>query len=157
MDHGPCGGGGVERRSVADARGKKLRQPGVDPKDEETEQLALSRGVLSHERRLGGGGRLRKAGLPTADHGMKRRAEPTTVESTGITSGFAGSGFCSAGMLSSATARSGIAAPVVSSARLYSRVTTKHESVHDRQSDGAAHCRPAKKRRPTVAAQSDQF
>ena len=26
-----------------------------------------------------------------------------------------------------------------------------------RQSDGAAYCRPAKKRRPTVAAQSDQL
>merc|ERR1711965_1236775 len=84
----------------------------------------------------GGGGRLRKAGLPTEDHGMKRRVDPTTVESTGITSGFAGSGCCSAGMLSSAAVRSGIAAPVVSSratSRLYSRVTTtRHESVHDR-------------------------
>ena len=79
---------------------------------------------------------MRRAGLPTADHGMKRRVEPTTVESTGITSGFAGSGCCSAGMLSSAAVRSGIAAPVVSSratSRLYSRVTTtRHESVHDR-------------------------
>ena len=79
---------------------------------------------------------MRKAGLPTTDHGMKRRVEPTTVESTGITSGFAGSGCCSAGMLSSAAVRSGIAAPVVSSratSRLYSRVTTtRHESVHDR-------------------------
>ena len=79
---------------------------------------------------------MRRAGLTTTDHGMKRRVEPTTVESTGITSGFAGSGSCSAGMLSSAAARSGIAAPVVSSratSRLYSRVTTtRHESVHDR-------------------------
>ena len=67
---------------------------------------------------------------------VSRSPEPTTVESTGITSGFAGSGCCSAGMLSSAAVRSGIAAPVVSSratSRFYSRVTTtRHESVHDR-------------------------
>ena len=68
-------------------------------------------------------------------HGMQRRVEDTTVESTGKISGFAGSGFCSAGILSSAAVRSGIAAPFVSSraaSRLHSRVTTKHESVHDR-------------------------
>ena len=100
--------------------------------------MATHCGIWTHEGCIpgGGGGRLRKAGLPTADHGMKRRVEPTTVESTGITSGFAGSGCCSAGMLSSAAVRSGIAAPVVSSratSRLYSRVTTtRHESVHDR-------------------------
>ena len=106
--------------------------------------MATHCGIWTHDGCIpgGGGGRLRRAGLTTTDHGMKRRVEPTTVESTGITSGFAGSGSCSAGMLSSAAARSGIAAPVVSSratSRLYSRVTTKHESVHDRQSDGAAH------------------
>ena len=100
--------------------------------------------------------------LNPVDHGMKRRVDDTTGESTGSTSGLAGSGFCSAGMLSLAAVRSGIAAPVVSSratSRLYSRVTTKHESVHDRQSDGAAHylLAKAKKRRPTVAARSDQF
>ena len=99
--------------------------------------MATHCGIWTHAGCIpgGGGGRLRRAGLPTADHGMKRRVEPTTVESTGITSGFAGSGCCSAGMLSSVTARSGIAAPVVSSraaSRPYSRVTTKHESVLDR-------------------------
>ena len=99
--------------------------------------MATHCGIWTHAGCIpgGGGGRLRRAGLPTADHGMKRRVEPTTVESTGITSGFAGSGCCSAGMLSSAAVRSGIAAPVVSSratSRLYSRVTTKHESVLDR-------------------------
>ena len=102
---------------------------------------------------------MRKAGLPTADHGMKRRVEATTVESTGTTNDFAGSGFCSAGMLSSATARSGIAAPVVSSraaSRLYSRVTTKHESVLDRATaQRTAECRPVGE--GTAAAQSDQF
>jgi len=60
------------------------------------------------------GGRWDRAGLPTTVHGIERRVEDTTVESTGTTSGFAGSGFCSAGMLSSAAARSGIAELVVS-------------------------------------------
>ena len=96
--------------------------------------MAAHCGIWTHDGCIPGGrGRLRKAGLLTADHGMKRRVEATTVESTGITNGFAGSGFCSAGMLSSATAS--IAALVVSSraaSRLYSRVTTKHESVLDR-------------------------
>ena len=63
--------------------------------------------------------------LNPVDHGMKRRVDDTTGESTGTTSGLAGSGFCSAEMLSSAAVRPGIAAEVVSSrapSRLYSRV-----------------------------------
>ena len=113
--------------------------------------MATHCGIWTHDGCIpgGGGGRLRKAGLFTTDHGMQRRVEDTTVESTGITSDFAGSGFCSAGMLSSAAVRSGIAAPVVSSraaSQLYSRVTTKHESVLDR-ANSAAHCRPVAKGR----------
>ncbi|EOD36714.1 hypothetical protein EMIHUDRAFT_200881 [Emiliania huxleyi CCMP1516] len=72
-----------------------------------------------------------KAGLPTADHGMKRRVEPTTVESTGITSGFAGSGCCSAGMLSSGIT-SGFAGSGCCSAGMLSSAAARHESVHDR-------------------------
>ena len=76
-------------------------------------------------------------------------------ESFRCTNGFAGSGCCSAGMLSSAAVRSGIAAPVVSSraaSRLYSRVTTKHESVHDRATAQRTAVQLNKKRRPRCCA-----
>ena len=79
------------------------------------------------------------AGLPTVAHGMKRRVEELRGHHCGVDGNH--QWLCGIGDLLgrnaelSAAARSGIAAKVVSSraaSRPYSRITTKHESVHDR-------------------------
>ena len=156
------------------------------PSSDDVDELGRSRGsqMTSHTRSIGhgrrerGGGRWKQHGAPLETfsrlacqsemalaHVITQRAKwrggvKSQSESFRCTNGFAGSGCCSAGMLSSAAVRSGIAAPVVSSraaSRLYSRVTTKHESAHDRATAQRTAVQLNKKRRPTVAAQSDQF
>ena len=92
---------------------------------------------------------MRRVGLTTTDHGMKRRVEDTTGESTGTTSGFAGSGICSPGR-NAELGGGEVRYRHRGAGRLVegclSTLLPRHNEARERarQSDGAAHCRPAK-------------